>query len=132
MGGTVHLNSTRYSAGWIHLGMDRWLPKKYSYLSWEGRKQIRNWVGSFSFPLAAAGKSELKGSNFLLHKTGGVNLIFSGTYLKNLRFKWLLNDYFLWLKRNSVPTTIPNGLLYELEKYVDEFSSSFVFKDFNS
>jgi hypothetical protein len=51
-------------------------------------------VGPFSFPFAAAGKSELKSSNFLLHKTGCVNLICSETHLQNLRFKWLPNHYF--------------------------------------
>jgi hypothetical protein len=48
------------------------------------RKEANNKLGgplSFSFPWQQAGKSELKTSNFLLHKTGDTNLIFSGTHL---------------------------------------------------
>jgi hypothetical protein len=63
------------------------------------RKEANNKLGgplSFSFPWQRAGKSELKSSNFLLHKTGGTNLIFSETHLQNMCY------YKLWLEQNTV------------------------------
>jgi hypothetical protein len=56
------------------------------------RKEANNKLGgplSFSFPWQQAGKSELKTSNFLLHKTSDTNLIVSGIHVFQMLTKRL-------------------------------------------
>jgi len=60
-------------------------------LQLEPRRKEANKGGplSFSFPWQQAGKSELKTSNFLLHKTSDTNLIVSGIHVFQMLTKRL-------------------------------------------